>query len=471
MVDKKVYLWKIKNISVLLFVAIALLFSIFLFCEAIYRLHNEQSMNVYDLKQNAESRIKYYKALIFQLSEAIKIDNLQNNQEKLYKEIKKAYSLIYDFNLNQCTVEISWIGEHPYKTYISQLGINPNKQVVSELDNINKIQELFSTSVVENYEHTNKTVYKICNNVISKTGVLYGKLCILQSLDELFNHIKTKDSNILENIDSKLYVSSTERANDLGDYKENVLQIALYDKVIYLKVPDYGLMEVIRDIYFRLIALAICCISLFFVLRFFIKNVEYQHNALKDEYSRLKKKNLFMDYAIGELESRYKKEYVKCNMTLPKKYDCITDEDLDSVINFFHEEISEKTLSIKYYISDAVKRVSIDVLLVQRALLSFITDSIQVIQNNGNISIEIDQMKNKNISIIYKDNRYNVEEKRNIIGNVSALYLHEDDRKKLAELAFCLIKKKSIMYKGVEIDLILPIQKAIKLHDNIIRIF
>ena len=136
----------------------------------------------------------------------------------------------------------------------------------------------------------------------------------------------------------------------------------------------------------------------------------YHTNLVKNALFSLKEKNKILANKLECIRAFESEKQRRSQRLLPEiksfQFSSIYDEDVDLVINYFHQHITAKKLKVRYTIGDSVKSRRFDVLLLQYLLISLLTESVYSGLQIATVKIVIEIKDTKHIRIVYSDNSY-----------------------------------------------------------------
>lgn len=321
------------------------------------------------MKTNQNMVSNILKKAAFQLDQQSDLSN-----DVIHKTITSYYELLRRDNTEYGKNIIFWLSNESPHTIIDQSSIECYSDQNEKFANRKKMVESSETS---NFLASN--IYTYCKNVGNKSTKT-GTLCIFTQIDMLL---------------SKLMENQTEPFVLLHYYIDNNnLKFS-----VKLKNPVYSYFVLTLSDFF------------YFVLAWFLGALAYFHGLKLLNNRRIKERNeknsiekqlAYLTYLSSASEDRTDLLF---HTIQPSRYQTLSEKDIDLVVNYFHKEINDNKAILRCNVSESLKQVKCDVLLLQRLLSSVLVEGLHMAMKCAEIYIIFDRKGDK-VSLIYRDNNY-----------------------------------------------------------------
>jgi len=240
-------------------------------------------------------------------------------------------------------------------------------------ERMNCIEKSYASNLIdaENYVNCNKITLadgdsgNLCT--ISKTSAILSKLIKNQSQSMLLLTYQVSDGKLKFSVDLK---------NPISSYLEFLYRYFFYFLLAWL--------------------------SSSLVFLYFFKKIKNDLIDSEDDRKNLNSQLSYLSYLSKELG--YRSELLFSPM--PKsRYTPLTKEHINLVVNYFDAEIKKHEVKIRINVSENIKEIRGDVVLLQRLLTSILVEGFYLVIKNCEMEIIVDVEAEK-IQLIYRDNNY-----------------------------------------------------------------
>jgi len=465
------------KIGILLFTVLIGTFTIVMCWKNINTRSANNKIKLNTIEESIKTKIEIYDFALEDLKQKIE-ENKGISNEDIFKLIKSGERFLKKYNDHRSTMELLWKSNDSKNHHINQFGI---KKVYHK--NNEQQEEVNSIGVVKKIR--DDKVYEASIKCTERNGKSLGSFYIIEDLANIASMPAYSDGKSEDN-----FVLSTIKRE--GDAVESISRfivggkcVMVAGKCLYVTLNEQTFFSaIIYDIYPNIIFSILSLASFIFLTEFLNKKNTKQLLKVEKSCDFLRKKERFLAKFLITLENRGECFFINKKNTQGKKgyrFDkvndlyCFSSIALQDSVDYFSENIKEKNLYVKCFFNKEVEGICVDMLLLQRCVLSLISQSIYNLRKNGEIEIKIYLNKKNELVLSYKDDSYPMEIEDEKIEKIESLefYVKKD---KLSDVVFKGggdFQESIVSCQGREVQVLLPIlnQNYKANHSNIINIF
>jgi hypothetical protein len=335
----------------------------------------------------------------------LSVNNESNFSEiKIREAIVYYYSVLKDVAINSFSpISLFYISSTEDSVYIDQTGIyHPRKGMYPISQKQALIFDYYSDKKGEISD-----IYLICQAVKHKQHVV-GQLCITDKFDTIRTEIlKSMNSNWfnldIKRIGHEIIVQISTRNLVLNYFvfitEKSWVYIIILWVLLLLSFIHYSI-RISRELT-RLEQASNDAYDRHVLIHYFKKAFEFRLKRVEKQVFDQTKANHLQNESLIE-----NNKHLKTNETY--LYRALRESDIDIIINYFHLSSVRKNIRLSYTIDFTVECRYFDVFVLQRLLMSLLTESFFKIDQDGSIDIVLDTIGNC-IRLNYSDSSYDID--------------------------------------------------------------